>query len=617
TASPNPKTGDGGLSTDAKLKEPCGIAIDSQDNIYIVEGIHNTIRKVDAASGIITTVAGNGVGGYSGDGAQATLANLNTPQGVSVDSSGNLYIADTLNNRLRKVDTSGVISTIAGNSNSCSISASGTVATNACLGQIMNVSFDSSNNMYMPSMSAHLVWKLDSSDNKVYRVAGTGVLGVTGDGGLATAARLSLPSHVMFDNNNNKLYIADSGNNKFRVVTFSDGKISRFAGPSSTASGDNGEGAIVPGATNSSVRFNLIEVSPASATINNIGGSVTLDSSGNIYLSDRFNNKIKRVTASDSRIRRYVDYMLPDAGNLEPATKAQLFYPTAIARGRDNYIYFSDRNNEIIRRIDTDTGIIENFAGTVSTPCKITLAPNFCGDGLPYTDPSVGFNNPQDMIIDSIGNLYISDRYNQMVRKITKSTGIISRIAGLSTGIAGYGGDGGPATNAQLNNPSAVALDKYGALHIIDRDNHRIRRIDPITGIITTVVGSGLQGFSGDGGPATDAKLNQPYEIAFDVNDNMFIADRTNKRVRRVDAVTGIITTYAGDGRTCKSTVPAVPYPCGDGGQATDASFNEPVNLAIDSIGNLYILDKLDYRIRKIDTNTGKISTVLGTGSWG
>lgn len=620
TASSTPKTGDGGKATDAKLKEPCGIAIDAQNNIYIVESIHNTVRKIDSASGIITTVAGIGTSDYSGDGGQATNAQLSSPEGVAVDSNGNLYIADSFNQRVRKVDPSGVITTIVGTSNSCSASPSGTIATQACVGQITSIALDTTNNLYMTDKLNHRVLKLNISDNKIYYVAGTGVAGTYADDGnpsiddrvIATTAPLKYPSHVTFDAPNNRLFIADSGNHKFMVVTLSDGKIDRYVGPKTTAIADFpvGTGSILLSNTLANVRFSLEEGGVGTR----FGGSTAIDSSGNVYIADRFNSVIKRVTVSDNKIRRYMDYLLANAGNLQPATKAQLFYPTAITRGRDNYIYFSDRNNHAIRRIDTNTGIIENFAGTVSNPCLVPT--DACGDGLDYTDPSVQFNTPHDMIMDTIGNIYIADRVNQRIRKITKSTGKITTIAGNGTQCAvttSACGDGGLATAAQLKFPSAVSLDKYGNIYIVDRDNNRVRKVDPVTNIITTVVGTGASGFSGDGGLATAATLNQPYEMVFDVNDNMYIADRTNKRIRRVDAATGIITTYAGTGATCTTAL----YPCGDGGQATNATFVEPVNIAMDSIGNLYILDKLNYRIRKVDTNTGIISTVLGTGSWG
>jgi streptogramin lyase len=630
SASTTPKTGDGGLATDAKLKEPCGITIDSQDNIYVVESIHGTVRKIDKASNIITTVAGSGIAGYSGDGGQASLANLSSPENVVVDSSGNIYIADSFNQRVRKVDQSGIISTIAGNDGGCSNeSPSGTIATNACIGQITGLALDSDNNIYMSDKLNHRIWKLDSQDNKIYYIAGNGSVGSSGDGGFATDASLGYPSYVSLDENNNKLYITDSGNNRFRVVdlsTTSDptkGTINLLMG--STIGNSPSSPALY---SDPSVLFKLDDNNSLGTRI---GGSIIVGPNGNFYVADRFNNKIRIVYINNppspypnNIIDDYIRYMLPNAGNSGnplqqyQATTAQLSYPTAMALGRDGFLYFSDRNNQIIRRVNTSTGIITRYSGTLASVC--TPATSVCGDGGQATATAVKFNTPHDITIDSIGNLYIADRSDQRIRKITKSSGIITTIAGngvICPNSTTSCGDGGNATAANLNFPSAVSLDKYGNLYIVDRDNHKIRKVDPTTNIITTVVGTGTQGFSGDGDLATNAQLNQPYEIVFDVNDNMYIADRTNKRVRRVDAVTGIITTYAGDGRTCKSTSPAVPYPCGDGGQATDASFNEPVSVAIDSIGNLYILDKLDYRIRKVDTTTGKISTVLGTGSWG
>jgi sugar lactone lactonase YvrE len=191
-------------------------------------------------------------------------------------------------------------------------------------------------------------------------------------------------------------------------------------------------------------------------------------------------------------------------------------------------------------------------------------------------------------------------------------TGIISIVAGsIAAGNpqAGYGGDGGPATSALLNQPTGVAVDAAGNLFIADEFNNRVRRVDATTGVITTVAGNGSSGYAGDGGPATAAALNGPFGVAVDAQGNLYIADTGNNRIRRVDAATGVITTVAGDGTNRFG---------GDGGPAVNASLSSPRGVAVDAAGNLFLTDTFNSRIRRVDVGTGVITTVAGNGSiWG
>ena len=339
-----------------------------------------------AAAGDISTVAGTGTGGFSGDGGPATSAQLNSPIGVAVDSSGNLFISDDANSRIRKVDTSGNISTVAGTS-TAGFSGDGGPATSAQLNFPSGVALDSSGNLFIADTSNRRVRKLDTSGN-ISTVAGNGTLGSSGDGGPATSAELSVPF------------------------------------------------------------------------------GVAVDSSGNLFIVDGFTHTVRKVDTS---------------------------------------------------------GIISTVAG-VGTAA-------FSGDGGPAT--SAHLNNPNDLVVDSSGNLFIADRNNHRIRKVDTS-GDISTVAG--TGTSGFSGDGGPATSAKLKSPEAVAVDSSGNLFIADRFNHRIRKVDT-SGNISTVAGTGTAGFSGDGGPATSAKLASPARVAVDSSGNLLITDRANHRIRKVDAV--------------------------------------------------------------------------------
>jgi len=222
---------------------------------------------------------------------------------------------------------------------------------------------------------------------------------------------------------------------------------------------------------------------------------------------------------------------------------------------------------------------------------------NFSGDGGLAT--AAELNSPKGLAVDAAGDLFIADSTNNRIRRVDATTGIITTIAG--TGAFGFGGDGGLATAAEFRSPNGLVFDAAGNLFIADSSNNKIRRVDAATGIITTVAGTGAGGFSGDGGLATAAELNLPRGLAIDAAGNLFIADIFNNRVRRVDAATGLITTMAGTGAGGFS---------GDGGLATAAELDFPEGLAIDAAGNLFIADSANNRIRRVDAATGIITTV-------
>jgi sugar lactone lactonase YvrE len=250
---------------------------------------------------------------------------------------------------------------------------------------------------------------------------------------------------------------------------------------------------------------------------------------------------------------------------------------------------------------DTDSERVRKVdpAGTITTFAG-TGAQGFSGDGGPAT--SAQLNLPTGVAVDGQGNVYIVDTNNSRVRKVDPA-GTITTFAG--SGTQGFSGDGGPATAAQLTVPEDVAVDGQGNVYIVDTYNNRMRKVDP-AGTITTFAGSGTQGFSGDGGPATAAQLNLPDGVAVDGRGNVYIPDTNNDRVRKVDPA-GTITTFAGSGTQGFS---------GDGGPATAADLNQPTGVAVDGQGDVYIADYDNFRVRKVDS-AGTITTFAGTGASG
>jgi len=275
------------------------------------------------------------------------------------------------------------------------------------------------------------------------------------------------------------------------------------------------------------------------------------------------------------------------SGDGGPATAAALNYPCGLAIDSSGGIYIADTDNARIRRV-SPSGIISTVAGNG--------VPGASGDGGPALSASL--SDVQGVALDAAGNLYFGDASNRRVRKVTPA-GIISTVAG--TGVQGFSGDGGQATNATLNRPTFVLIDPAGNLYIADSSNQRIRRVG-LNGTITTIAGNGLAGFSGDGGLATNASLMFPLGMAMDRTGNLYVADANNHRTRRID-LSGVITTVAGNG---------VEGFSGDLGTATSASLNYPEAVAIDGAGNLFIADSGNNRIRKVDPS-GVISTIAGT----
>ena len=600
----------------------------------------------------LTVLAGNGVAGFSGDTGAAASASLALPMGLAIDNNpgpnqGTLYIADALNHRIRKVDPSGVIMTVAGNGTA------GYAGDNAVGGAITSVQLDfptgvavnSSGDVFIADRDNHRIRKLTVLTATVTTVAGSGsdIVGAFADGlnpGDATSlARLNQPSGVAVDGSNN-VYIADTANHRIRKLTVGTATVTTVAGDgtpefdgdgvvggaTSTASLNQPNGVAVDPANSNLVyiadtrnqRIRRLTVSTATiapvagSSIYGFGGDtgsalsaflaspngVALNAAGTtVFIADTDNARLRTVISGtiDTLAGNGVFKFAGDSG---PALSASLNAPNSAAVDSSGNLYIADTGNHRIRKVTPTTGTISTFAGTGTAGFVLAQ------DGGPAA--SAQLSSPKAVAVNTLVSpnlLYIADAGNNRVRVVNLGTNIITTVAG--NGLAGYNGDAISPTLASLNNPSGVAVqNSTGDVYIADTSNHRVRKVTG--GQIFTVAGTGTAGLLGDNAAATAAQLNSPVAVAVDAGAiNLYIADRNNHRIRKVNG--GIITTVAG------STVGFG----GDGGSATDAAakLNFPSGVAVDGSGNFYIGDRDNFRIRKV--SGGNISTVAGTGSAG
>ena len=530
-------SGDGGPATQASLNGPLGVFADTHDNIYIADTGNEVIRKVDS-KGIIRTIAGNHIAGFSGDGGPATTASLNFPWSVVADALGNFYIADVNNQRIRVVNTGGTINTFAGNG-SFGNTGSGGPATSAAIGQPVGLRLGKAQ-LYISAID---IWAVDLQTGMITIVAGNGSSGFNGDGNTALATSFSEPVEMASDGSGG-MFVADSGNNRVRHI---DAKQI----VSTTAGGYVGDGGLG---------------TAASLNLESIYAHIAFDPSGNLYIADENNCRIRKVTPGGTISTFAGTGICGYTGDGGPASSATLSMPQAVAADGNGNVYIADTGNLVIRKVDS--------TGTISTFVSLFLSNN-----------SAESARATGLAVDTSGNLYAADGF-VAVWKITPS-GTMSVAAGVVFSL-GYNGDGILATQAWLNFPTGLAIDRFGQLYIADWLNYRIRKVDT-SGIISTVAGNGIPGFGGDGGPATSAMLSLPADVAVDAKDNFYIADWGNLRVRSVNAA-GTIQTYAGTG--------------GFGYNGNNLTANQttvfPQGLAIGPSGVVYVSDGGSYRVRKI-----------------
>ena len=566
-------SGDGGNALSAQLSNPQGLAVDAAGNLYIADQGNNRIRQV-TPSGTISTVAGTGTAGYSGDNVPASTAQLNSPQGVVVDPAGNVYVADKNNQRIRKFTVGGAITTIAG-TGAAGTTGDGYAATSATLEYPLAVALDAAGDLYLDDESSQV--RMVNTAGIILHIAGTGTAGYGGDSGPASTAQLSEPAGLAVDAQGN-LYIADQYNFRVRKVSTS-GIITTYAGGNGAGStGDNG---------------------PATSAELDGPVGVALDYHTNLYIADLAGN-VRVVNSSGTINTAAGTGVLPFADG--PAGLAQFSEPWGLGRdlypGNPGNIYLADSQNHRVRQI-TAAGVVSTIAGTGSNKDS--------GDGGLAVNAGV---TPFVVTTDSLGNIYLADA--SVIRKID-TTGHISSVAG--TGEPGYSGDGGLALNAELQfYLGGLAVDSNQNLYIADSDNNCIRKVSPgpgktvidSTAVITTVAGTGVGGYNGDGAPGTLTQLSHPLGLALDAQGNLYIADLYNSRVRELSAANGTISTVAGNGNAGNP---------GCNGPATSATLAGPYGVTVDGAGNLYIANSTGNTICKV--SSGVISTIAGNGTAG
>jgi len=599
--------GDGGSATTAQISQPEGMVVDPAGNLYIADAANHRVRKVSAA-GTISTVAGNGHPGYSGDNGPAAAAQLNQPYDLAMDGRGNLYIADYGNQRVRAVGTDGNITTVAGNGTS-GATGDGGPATAALLLGPRNVAVDSAGTLYVSEFDGHRVRRIPP-DGMIATVAGTGIAGFAGDGGPAVAAQLAFPAGLALDSAGN-LFIVDSANVRIRKVSAGSGGISTVL---------------------TEQTFGMPNIQLAGLATN---------AAGNLYIPERGNNFVWQLTPAGALTQvAGAPGNGGYTGDGRPALQTALNTPVEVALDAAGDLYIAEVQR--VRRVVGTTSIVGTVAGNGTF--------GFLGDG--GSPLQAVLNAPVGLAIAG-GATYVADSGNQRVRQISQSGALIGTIAGIGT--EGYTGDGLPAINANLFGPDGLAFDASGNLYIADAGNNRMRRVDA-TGIITTFAGDGIStGFGGEGDPATLTPLNSPQGVAADTAGNIYIADTNHNRVIQVDTA-GNIHTIAGTGTAgtsagelynptglafdsagnlyiadtanhriqmlapggALSTIAGTGLSgfSGDGGAALAAQLSFPSSIAVDPTGNIYIADSGNNRIRLV-TPDGNIATIAGTGTPG
>ncbi|MBI3416084.1 MAG: hypothetical protein HY043_12365, partial [Verrucomicrobia bacterium] len=634
-------------------------------NLYVADSGNHTIRKVTPA-GVVTTLAGLAGSWGSTDGTGSN-ARFFQPQGVAVDSAGNVYVADTFNHTIRKVSPAGVVTTLAGlsqDANSDGYPDSGNVdgtGSGARFAYPSGVAVDNAGNVYVADTYNHTIRKVTPA-GVVTTLAGNAAIidqfGFPGGGsadGTGSTARFNFPSGVAVDSADN-VYVADSNNNTIRKITPA-GVVTTLAGLASLdaqGSGVAGSVGSVDG-TGSAARFSypqgvavdsggnvyvadsgnhtIRKVTPTGGvtTLAGLAGSfgstdgtgsdarfgrlghagptgVAVDSSGNFFVADTNNNTIRKVT--EAGVVTTLAGLAGGPGSADGmGSAARFFRPSGVTVDRAGNVYVADFLNNTIRKV-TGAGVVTMLAGLALLDAQGSVVARSVGS-VDGTGSDARFNGPSGVAVDSAGNVYVADSNNNTIRKITPA-GVVTTLAGLASldaqgsVVAGSVGNvDGTGSAARFNGPSGVAVDSAGNVYVADSGNNTIRKVTP-TGEVTTLAGlPGNDGYGSADGTGSAARFLIPSDVAVDNAGNLFVVDTQNLTLRKVTP-TGVVTTLAGlSGND--------GYGSADG-TGSDARFNSPFGVAADGAGNVYVADTDNRTIRKV-TPSGMVTTLAGLPS--